>query len=82
MNSYEQDRTATVRVPLTRREVHESSHETIFLIAELSDAIRRGVYYYSMLGRQLFNVNEVLNALIIDGEVAYEDEEADPVIAH
>ncbi len=82
MNIYEQDRAATVRLPLTRREVRESSADTIFLIVELSDAIRRGVCYYSMSGEQLAGVNEVLNALIIDGEVAYEDDDADAIVPH
>lgn len=82
MNAYEQDRTATVRAPLTRRELRESSYDTIFLITELSDAIRRGVCYYSMSGKQLVSVNEVLNALITDGEVAYDDDEAAALIAH
>ena len=82
MNSHEQDRTATVRAPLTRSELRESSYDTIFLITELSDAIRRGVSYYSMSGNHLTSVNEVLNALITDGEVAYEDDEAAELIAH
>ena len=78
----EPDRHTTVRVPLTGREIRESSYETMFLIAELSDAIRRGVYYFSMSGDPLPSLNEVLQALINEGEVAFDDDSADEPVAH
>lgn len=72
----------TVRAPLTRHELEDSNYDTVFLVAELSDAIRRGVAYFSLSGNPLVSLNEVLNALICDGEVAFDDELADDPIPH
>jgi hypothetical protein len=78
----EYDRHATVRAPLTRRDIQDSSYDTVFLIAELSDAIRRGVCYYSLTGEPLDSLNEVLGALIDDGEIAFDDDRADCPVPH
>jgi len=75
-------RQQTVRAPLTRSDLENSDYDTVFLIVELSDAIRRGVSYYSVSGDPLASLNEVLNALVVDGEVAYDDDEADDPIPH
>jgi hypothetical protein len=75
-------RQQTVRAPLTRGDLENSDYDTVFLIVELSDAIRRGVFYYSIGGDPLPSLNEVLNALVIDGEVAYDDDDADDPIPH
>jgi len=75
-------RQQTVRAPLTRSDLENSDYDTVFLIVELSDAIRRGVFYYSVSGDPLASLNEVLNALVVDGEVAYDDDEADDPIPH
>lgn len=75
-------RNQTVRAPLTRGDLENSDFDTVFLVIELSDAIRRGVAYFSIGGDPLPNLNEVLNALVVDGEVAYDDEEAEEPIPH
>ena len=72
----------TVRAPLTRHELEESSYDTVFLVVELSDAIRRGVFYYSLQGDPLLNLNDVLNALVCDGEVAFDDDHAEDPVGH
>jgi hypothetical protein len=72
----------TVRAPLTRHELEESSYDTVFLVVELSDAIRRGVFYYSLGGDPLLNLNDVLNALVCDGEVAFDDDHAEDPVGH
>jgi hypothetical protein len=72
----------TVQVPLTRHELEDSSYDTVFLVAELSDAIRRGVMYFSLNGNPLPSLNDVLNALVSDGEVAFDDDLADDPIPH
>lgn len=51
----------------------QGSYETIFLLAELSDAMRRGVRHYKLDGTPLDRLNNVVNALIFDGEVFYDD---------
>jgi len=75
-------RQQTVRAPLTRNDLENSDFDTVFLVVELSDAIRRGVAYFSISGDPLPSLNEVLNALVLDGEVAYEDDEAEDPIPH
>jgi len=72
----------TVRAPLTRHELEEASYDTVFLVVELSDAIRRGVFYYSLGGDPLLNLNDVLNALVCDGEVAFDDDHAEDPVGH
>jgi hypothetical protein len=72
----------TVQVPLTRHELEDSSYDTVFLVAELSDAIRRGVMYFNLNGNPLPSLNDVLNALVADGEVAFDDELADDPVPH
>jgi hypothetical protein len=79
---YSYDPHTTVRVPLTHREVAENSCETLFLITELSDAIRRGVSYYSMNGEPLPCINDVVQALIADGEVGFDDDYAEGPVPH
>ncbi len=78
----EANRTQTVRAPLTRGDLEDLDYDTVFLVVELSDAIRRGVSYYSLSGDPLCNLNEVLNALVLDGEIAFDDEMAEEPIAH
>jgi len=75
-------RQQTVRAPLTRNDLANSDYDTVFLVVELSDAIRRGVSYFSIGGDPLPTLNEVLNALVVDGEVAYDDDEAADPISH
>ena len=77
-NSYHQ----TVRAPLTRSDLENSDYDTVFLVAELSDAIRRGVSYFSLTGDPLPTLNAVLNALVIDGEVAFDDDLAQDPVPH
>lgn len=49
------------------------SYETLFLLAELSDAMKRGVRHYRMDGTPLNRLNTVVQALIFDGEVFFDD---------
>jgi len=79
---YATENQQTVRVPLSRSDLRSSDYDTVFLVAELSDAIRRGVSYYSLSGHPLDTLNEVLNALVVDGEVAFDDDMADSPIPH
>ncbi len=75
-------RQQTVRAPLTRSDLEGWDHDTLFLIVELSDAIRRGVCYYAIDGSPLPSLNDVLHALMVDGEVAYDDDDAQDPVAH
>ncbi len=72
----------TIRAPLTRGDLEDVDYDTVFLLVELADAIRRGVSYFSLGGDPLRNLNDVLNALVLDGEVAFDDELAEEPIAH
>ena len=72
----------TVRAPLSRNELQDSSYDTVFLVVELSDAIRRGVSYFTVGGDPLPSLNDVLNALVSDGEVAFDDDDAEDLIGH
>jgi len=72
----------TVRAPLSRNDLENSDYDTVFLVAEISDAIRRGVDYFAVNGEPLCSLNEVLNALVTDGEVAFDDDHADDPIPH
>jgi hypothetical protein len=72
----------TIHAPLSHTELHESSYDTVFLLAELADAIRRGVCYFSLGGRPLDDLNEVIEALVDDGEIAYDDDLAEDPIGH
>jgi len=80
--SYQNGYQQTVRAPLTRNDLERSDYDTVFLVVELSDAIRRGVSYYSVSGDPLASLNEVLNALVVDGEVAFDDDYAVDPISH
>lgn len=48
--------------------------DTLFLMVELSDAMRRGVQHFRLDGSPLASFNDVLEALIVDGEVLFDDE--------
>ncbi len=72
----------TVRAPLSPNDLKNVDYDTVFLIAELSDAIRRGVHYYSVSGDPLPTLNEVLRALVVDGEVAFDDDLAEDPVPH
>jgi len=50
-----------------------TSYETLFLLAELSDAMKRGVRHYKLDGTPLNCLNNVVEALIFDGEVFFDD---------
>jgi hypothetical protein len=76
------NRQQTVRAPLTRNDLERSDYDTVFLVVELSDAIRRGVAYFTVAGAPLPTLSEVLNALVVDGEVAFDDDLAEDPISH
>ena len=50
-----------------------TSFETLFLLVELSDAMKRGVRHYRLDGTPLDRLNNVVEALIFDGEVFFDD---------
>lgn len=56
--------------------------DVLFLVVDVSDGIRRGVRYFSLEGQALPHVNAVLEALITDGEVAYDDSAAAQQLLH
>ena len=72
----------TVRAPLTRQELACSDYDTVFLVLELADAIRRGVTYFTVAGDPLGSLDAVLEALVEQGEVAYDDDLAEDPIGH
>lgn len=72
----------TVRAPITSSDLADSSYDTLFLIVELSDAMRRGVTYFSLEGEPLDSLNHVIDALVQDGEVAFDDKDAADLIHH
>jgi hypothetical protein len=72
----------SIRAPKASARSAESRYDVLFLVMELSDALRRGVRYYSVEGRHLDDLNRVLLALIEDGEVSYDDGHAEAAAAH
>ena len=50
-----------------------ASYDTVFRLFELSDAMKRGVRLYRLDGTRLNQFNEVVEALIFDGEVVFDD---------
>ena len=64
-----------VRAPLVSdmRLDFRTSYETLFLITELSDAMRRGVRHYKVDGTPLDCLNNIVEALIFDGEIFFDD---------
>lgn len=50
-----------------------TSRETLFFLVELSDAMKRGVRHYKLDGTPLDRLNNVVEALIFDGEVFYDE---------
>ena len=59
-----------------------SSYETLFLLVELSDAMKRGVRHYRLDGTPLDRLNNVVEALIFDGEVFFDDASSAAPLGH
>lgn len=59
-----------------------SSYDTLFLLTELSDAMQRGVRHYKLDGTPLDKLNNVVEALIFEGEVFFDDAESAPPRGH
>ena len=59
-----------------------SSYDTLFLLAELSDAMKRGVRHYKLDGTPLDKLNNVVEALIFEGEVFFDDAESEKPLGH
>jgi len=59
-----------------------SSYDTLFLLSELSDAMQRGVRHYKLDGTPLDRLNNVVEALIFEGEVFFDDAESAPPRGH
>lgn len=64
-----------VRAPLVSdmRLDFRTSYDTLFLLIELSDAMKRGVRHYRLDGSPLDRLNTVVEALIFEGEVFFDD---------
>jgi hypothetical protein len=73
---------SSVRAPSSPSLSSDGRYDILFLVMELSDAIRRGVHYYSLAGRRLEDLNSVLLTLIEQGEVSYDDRQATEPRAH
>ena len=58
------------------------SYETLFLLVELSDAMKRGVRHYRLDGTPLDRLNSVVEALIFDGEVFFDDATSAAPLGH
>jgi len=58
------------------------SYETLFLLVELSDAMKRGVRHYRLDGTPLDRLNNVVEALIFDGEVFFDDASSAQPLGH
>jgi hypothetical protein len=71
-----------VRAPSRAPDALDGSCDVLFVVFELSDAMRRGVVYFSVRGRRLGDLDDVLSALIRDGEIAYDDTVASEVVGH
>ena len=59
-----------------------SSYETVFLLVELSDAMKRGVRHFRLDGTPLDRLNNVVEALIFDGEVFFDDASSAQPLGH
>lgn len=59
-----------------------TSYETLFLLVELSDAMKRGVRHYRLDGTPLDRLNTVVEALIFDGEVFFDDAASAAPLGH
>jgi hypothetical protein len=59
-----------------------TSYETLFLLVELSDAMKRGVRHYRLDGTPLDRLNNVVEALIFDGEVFFDDAASATQLGH
>ena len=59
-----------------------SSYETVFLLVELSDAMKRGVRHFRLDGTPLERLNNVVEALIFDGEVFFDDASSARPLGH
>lgn len=59
-----------------------NSYETVFLLVELSDAMKRGVRHYRLDGTPLDRLNNIVEALIFDGEVFFDDATSSAPLGH
>ncbi len=76
--------TPTIR-PALLSDMHldfRTSYETLFLLVELSDAMKRGVRHYKLDGTPLDQLNKVVEALIFDGEVFFDDATSAAQLGH
>jgi len=75
----------TVRRPPLVSDMHldfRTSYETLFLLVELSDAMKRGVRHYKLDGTPLDRLNGVVEALIFDGEVFFDEANSSAPAGH
>ena len=84
MFSHPTPTTQTIRPALVSdmRLDFSKSCETVFLVVELSDAMKRGVRHFRLDGTPLDRVNKVVEALIFDGEVFFDDATSAAPLGH
>src|SRR6476659_9154075 len=59
-----------------------TSSETVFFMMELSDAMRRGVRHYKLDGTPLERLDTLVEALIFDGEIFFDEAESSAPAGH
>ena len=59
-----------------------NSSETMFFMMELSDAMRRGVRHYKLDGTPLEHLDTLVEALIFEGEIFFDEAEGAAIVGH
>jgi hypothetical protein len=59
-----------------------TSSDTLLFVMELSDAMKRGVRHYRLDGSPLERLDNVVEALIFDGEVFFDEASSTPTAGH
>jgi len=59
-----------------------NSSETMFFMMELSDAMKRGVRHYKLDGTPLERLETLVEALIFEGEIFFDDAQSSKPAGH
>ncbi len=59
-----------------------NSSETMFFMMELSDAMRRGVRHYKLDGTPLERLETLVEALIFEGEIFFDEAQGAAIVGH
>jgi len=60
----------------------KNSSETMFFMMELSDAMKRGVRHYKLDGTPLERLETLVEALIFDGEIFFDEAQGAAPVGH